>query len=95
MGQKSTVNPSEVSKNLTNIQPPSHLILFNDEVNDYQFVIDTLIEVCEHNSCQAEQCTLIAHYKGKCHIKSGPLQSLRLIREELIRRGLSATIDSI
>ena len=94
MGQKSTVSPSEVHENFTNIQPPSSLILFNDEVNDYQFIIDTLIEVCEHNSCQAEQCTLIAHYKGKCHVKSGSLQSLRLMRNELLQRGVSATIES-
>lgn len=93
MGRKSTASPSEVHKNFANIQPPSGLILFNDEVNEYQFIIDTLIEVCEHNNHQAEQCTLIAHYKGKCHVKSGSLKSLRLMRNELIRRGLSATID--
>ena len=93
MGQKSTVSPSEVQKNFTNIQPPAGLILFNDDVNEYQFVIDTLIEVCEHNCHQAEQCALIAHYKGKSHVKSGPLESLRLMRTELIRRGLSVIID--
>lgn len=93
MGQKSTGNPSEVHESFTNVQPPSNLILFNDDVNDYQFVIDTLVEVCEHNNFQAEQCTLIAHYKGKCDVKTGPLQSLRLMRDELLRRGLSATIN--
>ncbi|MDY0202287.1 MAG: ATP-dependent Clp protease adaptor ClpS [Bacteroidales bacterium] len=93
MGRKSTGSPSEVHDSFTNIQPPSSLILFNDEVNDYQFVIDTLVEVCEHNNHQAEQCTLIAHYKGKCDVKTGPLQPLRLMRDELLRRGLSATIN--
>jgi ATP-dependent Clp protease adaptor protein ClpS len=70
------------------------LILFNDDVNAYDFVIDSLVEVCEHNRLQAEQCTLIAHHNGKCDVKSGELADLNAMKDELNRRGLSATIVS-
>jgi ATP-dependent Clp protease adaptor protein ClpS len=70
------------------------LILFNDDVNEYQFVIDTLVEVCKHNHLQAEQCTLIAHHMGKCDVKSGEHNQLKPLKDELLRRGLSATIVS-
>ena len=46
-----------------------HLILHNDEFNLIDFVIDTLITVCEHTDTQAEQCALITHYKGKCDVQ--------------------------
>ncbi len=69
------------------------LILHNDDVNTFDFVIDTLIEVCEHDPEQAEQCTFIVHYKGKCDVKKGSFTKLRPVRQELVRRGLTATID--
>ncbi len=47
------------------------LILYNDEVNTFDFVIETLIEVCEHDALQAENCALITHFKGKCPVKNG------------------------
>ena len=53
------------------------LILFNDDVNTFDFVIETLIEVCGHNPHQAENCALIAHFKGKCSIKNGTLVDLK------------------
>ncbi len=70
-----------------------HLILHNDEFNLIDFVIDTLINVCEHTDTQAEQCALITHYKGKCDIKSGTYESLKPMKDELVRRGLKATIN--
>ena len=68
------------------------LIIFNDEVNTFDFVIDSLVEVCGHDSIQAEQCTLIIHHKGKCDVMSGGFEDLRPPCEELLRRGLSAEI---
>ena len=65
------------------------LILFNDDVNSFDYVIDCLIEVCEHSAEQAEQCALIAHFKGKCAIKFGTYAELVPINDELNRRGLS------
>ena len=68
------------------------LILFNDEVNSFDFVINTLIEVCGHDKHQAEQCTMIAHFKGKCGIKQGTFEELRPIQTEMTNRKLTVTI---
>ncbi|HLO91806.1 MAG TPA: ATP-dependent Clp protease adaptor ClpS [Lentimicrobium sp.] len=69
------------------------LILFNDEVNDFDFVIDSLIEVCKLDPIQAEQITLIVHEKGKCGVVSGTLDELRPMYESLSNKGLSVSID--
>lgn len=68
------------------------LILFNDDFNTFDFVIDSLIEVCEHEPEQAEQCALITHYKGKCVIKTGSSYELKPIYRELSNRDLSVEI---
>lgn len=68
------------------------LILFNDDVNTFDYVIDNLIEVCGHDPEQAEQCALVAHFKGKCGIKSGTLTELSPISNELNKRGISTLI---
>ena len=69
------------------------LVLHNDEVNTFDFVIESLIEVCEHTTEQAEQCTYLVHYKGKCDVKSGSFSFLRPMRHALVDRGLTATIE--
>lgn len=69
------------------------LILFNDEVNSFEYVIDCLIEVCDHSAEQAEQCALVAHFKGKCGIKFGSYAELVPINDELNRRGLSTVLS--
>lgn len=76
-----------------NIDEEHHLILLNDEFNTVDFVIDALIEICDHDFEQAYQCTLIAHHKGKCDIKSGSVEYLRPLKGELLNRGLGATIE--
>jgi ATP-dependent Clp protease adaptor protein ClpS len=68
------------------------LVVFNDEVNTFEHVIETLIEVCEHSPEQAEQCTLIIHYKGKCGVKNGDFDELAAMRTEITRRGISAEV---
>ncbi len=68
------------------------LLLHNDNFNTFDFVIETLIEVCEHDSLQAEQCSMIVHYKGKCVVKSGAFDDLKPKHDELNRRGLTASI---
>ncbi len=70
------------------------LILHNDDVNTFDFVIETLMEVCQHDQIQAEQCAFITHYKGKCDIKHGEFSLLESMMSELHRRGLSASISS-
>jgi ATP-dependent Clp protease adaptor protein ClpS len=69
------------------------LILHNDEVNNFDFVIECLIDICHHSALQAEQCTMLVHYKGKCDVKSGSYDTLDPMRLALLDRGLQATID--
>jgi ATP-dependent Clp protease adaptor protein ClpS len=68
------------------------LVVFNDDVNTFDWVIDTLIEVCGHTPQQAEQCTLIVHFKGKCSVKEGEFEELAAMRTEICRRGISAEV---
>ena len=68
------------------------IILFNDDVNTFEFVINSLIDVCEHTSEQAEQCTYLVHYKGKCAVKTGEYDELKPRCTKLLNLGLSAEI---
>ena len=70
-----------------------NIILYNDDVNTFDFVIDSLIEVCNHDVIQAEQCTYLVHYTGKCAVKRGTYKKLRPLCEALLERGLTATIE--
>ena len=69
------------------------LILHNDDVNTFDFVIETLVEVCGHNPLQAEQCAFLVHHKGKCGVKKGSYADLEPLCLTLLQKGLSATID--
>jgi ATP-dependent Clp protease adaptor protein ClpS len=71
----------------------SHLVLYNDDVNTFDFVIDSLIEVCRHDRIQAEQCSIIIHNNGRCSVKDGARRKLVPMCEALLDRGLSATIE--
>ena len=70
----------------------NEIVLYNDEVNTFDHVIDTLIRVCDHTSEQAEQCSLIVHYNGKCTVKSGEYNDLKPQCTQLLEAGLSAEI---
>jgi ATP-dependent Clp protease adaptor protein ClpS len=70
-----------------------HLILHNDDVHTFDYVIESLVKVCELEPVQAEQCTYLVHYKGKCDVKKGDLKFLRPYKQGLNERGLEATID--
>ncbi|GAB3545147.1 ATP-dependent Clp protease adaptor ClpS [Spirosoma fluminis] len=69
-----------------------NLVVFNDDVNTFEHVIETLIDVCKHTPEQAEQCTLLIHYKGKCTVKNGSWEELVPMRNEICRRGISAEV---
>lgn len=69
------------------------LILHNDDVHTFDYVINALIEVCGHDPEQATQCTFLVHYKGKCDVKKGAFEKLKPLKNELINRELNATID--
>lgn len=68
------------------------IVLHNDDYNTFDFVIESLIDICDHTPQQAEQCTLIVHYKGRCKVKSGSLCDLSPRCKRLIQRGLTAEI---
>ena len=70
----------------------NEIILYNDEVNTFDHVINTLIFACEHTPEQAEQCSLIVHYKGKCTVKTGSYDELEPRCSMLLDAGLSAEL---
>lgn len=68
------------------------IILYDDDVNTFEFVINSLIVVCKHDALQAEQCTYLVHYKGKCSVKRGTYEELEPMCTALLERGLTAEI---
>lgn len=70
----------------------NEIVLFNDDINTFDHVIETLIDVCKHSSEQAEQCAVLVHYKGKCTVKTGSLAELKPQCIRLLEAGLSAEI---
>lgn len=86
----------EVLAQVANIQTDKEqhkIILFNDDVNTFDHVIDTLVKVCQHNPLQAEQCALLVHYKGKCEVKSGSYKDLLSRCHLLLDAGLTAEVQ--
>lgn len=82
----------EQVENKSKVENSKSLVLYNDDVNTFDFVINALIKVCKHELIQAEQCTWIVHYNGKCAVKDGSLDQLRPLRQALNERGLTAKI---
>jgi len=74
------------------VQKDNELVVFNDEVNTFDHVINTLIRVCKHSSEQAQQCTLIIHFKGKCTVKTGPIEKLKSACQGILDAGIKAEI---
>ena len=70
----------------------NEIVLFNDDVNTFDHVIQTLVDACNHTYEQAEQCSLLVHYKGKCTVKTGPYDDLKPRCSKLLQAGLSAEI---
>ncbi|MCU0438620.1 MAG: ATP-dependent Clp protease adaptor ClpS [Raineya sp.] len=94
MSTKTLTNPSvdeEVA--LDELDFKEHeLVVFNDDYNTFDHVIDTLIKICKHTPEQAEQCTWLIHYKGKCTVKFGTFDDLVPMRQGICERGISAEI---
>lgn len=86
----------EKTKRRTSIQEAvdvnNEIILYNDDVNTFDHVIETLIKVCRHEALQAEQCALLVHYTGKCTVKTGTFEELKPQCTGLLEAGLSAEI---
>lgn len=68
------------------------LVVYNDDINTFEHVIETLIKVCKHTKEQAEQCTYIIHYKGKCAVKTGSFTELKPMKEAICEEGIDARI---
>ncbi|WP_420574492.1 ATP-dependent Clp protease adaptor ClpS [Kordia sp.] len=77
---------------LEDVQKNNEIILYNDDVNTFDHVIETLIYACDHTAEQAEQCSIIVHYKGKCTVKTGAYEDLKPRCSKLLEAGLSAEI---
>ena len=78
---------------LTGYETPYSLIVWNDEVNTFEWVIETLIEVCGHSPEQAEQCSYFIHFKGKYAVKQGSYDELKPQCDAITERGIGATIE--
>ena len=74
------------------VEKQNEIVLYNDDVNTFDHVIETLIAVCDHTPAQAEQCSLIVHFKGKCTVKTGSFDDLKPRCTRLLDAGLSAEI---
>ena len=95
MNNKHSYNPIELEELLLEEKDlkENNIVLYNDDVNTFDFVIDSLIKVCNHDPLQAEQCSFIVHHNGKCAVKEGAFEELKPLCEALLDRGLSATIE--
>jgi ATP-dependent Clp protease adaptor protein ClpS len=91
LGTKEKISEQQLSE--TDLMNENEIILYNDDVNTFDHVINTLISVCDHTLEQAEQCSLIVHYKGKCSVKTGSYSDLKPICTELLQAGLYAEIE--
>jgi ATP-dependent Clp protease adaptor protein ClpS len=92
-------NPGTREENLADIEiltdpeEPYSLIVWNDEVNSFDWVIQTLVEVCKHSTEQAEQCAMIIHTQGKYGVKRGSYEELKPMCDAITDRGIGATIE--
>jgi ATP-dependent Clp protease adaptor protein ClpS len=80
---------------LEQLQFPWQLIVWNDEVNSFDWVIETLMEVCGHSFEQAEQCSMIIHFKGKYAVKNGDYETLKPLCDAITERSINATIEEV
>lgn len=71
----------------------AQLIVFNDDQNTFEWVIQCFVEVLNHQAEQAEQCSMLIHFKGKAIVKTAPRNVLKPLKEALIERGLSVVIE--
>ncbi|MFO8128539.1 MAG: ATP-dependent Clp protease adaptor ClpS [Bacteroidales bacterium] len=75
------------------LEDQKDLVLYNDDYNTFDFVIEALIEVCDHDPEQAEQCAWVAHLKGKCGVKKGTFDELIPLKTEMMNRKLTVEIQ--
>jgi ATP-dependent Clp protease adaptor protein ClpS len=86
-------NPDESTDVLDDVDHSWSLIVWNDEVNTFDWVIETLVEVCNHSAEQAEQCAMIIHTQGKYAVKHGAYDTLKPMCDAITDRGIGATVE--
>ena len=94
---KNHTSPEQVvdTEVLTTMEDICNLVVWNDEVNTFQWVIETLVDVCGHSEVQAEQCAYLIHYKGKYAVKQGSYDDLKPQCDAITDRGINATVEII
>lgn len=75
------------------LEETKKLVLYNDDVNSFEHVIDCLMKYCKHSSVQAEQCSLLIHHKGACNVKNGSFDDLLPIYTALLDNKLTVKIE--
>ncbi len=90
--EKPQIEKESEAELLTQVEREHEIILYNDDVNTFEHVINTLVAYCDHTYQQAEQCAYIVHYSGKCAVKSGSYEELEPICLKLLEAQLSAEI---
>jgi ATP-dependent Clp protease adaptor protein ClpS len=91
-----SVKPQEIEEILIATEEvelkESSLVIYNDDFNTFDHVIETLVRVCKHSPEQAEQCTWLIHYKGKCAVKNGQYEILVPMKNAILEAGIDAKI---
>lgn len=77
------------------VEEQPKIVVYNDDVNTFDWVIQTLVEICDMNESQAEQCSLIVHFKGKCVVAEGEYEDLKPKCSAITDRGIQATIEQL
>ena len=93
MDSNFTSRPHKVGSEGVEHLNQAKLVLHNDDNNTFDYVMEMLVEVCDHSLTQAEQCATITHFKGKCDVKSGSFSDMKELRYQLISRGLKASVE--
>lgn len=84
-----------ITDELLELNHTFNLVVWNDSVNTFEWVIETLIEICRHTQEQAEQCAYIIHFYGKYAVKQSDYETLKPMREAITERGINATIEEV
>ncbi|HEU0112525.1 MAG TPA: ATP-dependent Clp protease adaptor ClpS [Flavisolibacter sp.] len=95
MKSREAINPFEEEDVMTDTVDPLQLIVWNDDVNTFEWVIESLMEVCNHSYEQAEQCAYIIHFKGKYAVKEGFYEILKPMCDAITDRGINATLETV
>ena len=92
---KEDASPDSDDDLLVDLNEPFHLIVWNDDVNTFEWVIETLMEICRHSHEQAEQCAYVIHFKGKYAVKHGTYDELKPMCDAITERGIGATVETV